>query len=111
METTAGTKDVKFEAYGDTGNMIAYSETTGSILVRGVRFERKPRKLALNAMGNGRVEVRANTPEGALIATVEISSSEMSEAKVRLAASPSAITDLCFLFKGEDLRIDSWRFR
>ena len=111
METTAGTKDVQFEAYGDTGNMVAYSDVTGSILVRGVEFERKARTFTVNAMGNGRIEVRENSPEGTLIATVDINSPEMSEAKVCLAISPSATTDLCFLFKGKDLKIDNWRFR
>ena len=111
IETTAGTKDVQFEAYGDTGNMVAYSDVTGSILVRGVEFERKARTFTVNAMGNGRIEVRENSPEGTLIATVDINSPEMSETKVRLATSLSATTDLCFLFKGKDLKIDNWRFR
>lgn len=111
METTAGTKDVKFEAYGDTGNMVAYTDATGSILVRGVGFSRRARTLAINAIGTGRLEVRENTPEGTLIAAMDISSPEMSATKVRLAARPASTTDLCFLFKGTDLKIDSWRFR
>lgn len=111
METTAGTKDVKFEAYGDTGNMVAYTDATGSILVRGVGFSRKARTLAINATGTGRLEVRENNPEGTLIAAMDISSPEMSETKVRLTASPASVTDLCFLFKSTDLKIDSWRFR
>lgn len=111
METTAGTKDVKFEAYGDTGNMVAYTDATGSILVRGVGFSRKARTLSINATGTGRLEVRENTPEGTLIAAMDISSPEMSATKVRLAARPASTTDLCFLFKGTDLKIDSWRFR
>ncbi len=111
METTAGTKDVKFEAYGDTGNMVAYTDATGSILVRGVGFSRKARTLVINATGTGRLEVRENTPEGTLIAAMDISSPEMSATKVRLAARPASTTDLCFLFKGTDLKIDSWRFR
>lgn len=111
METTAGTKDVKFSAYGDTGNMVACSDAVGSILVRGVGFERKARTLTVNAMGKGRIEVRENNPEGMLIAAMDLNSSQMSEMKVRLTDSPSSTTDLCFLFKGEDLKIDSWRFR
>lgn len=111
METTAGTKDVKFEAYGDTGNMVAYTDATGSILVRGVEFSRKARTLTVSVMGTGRLEVRENSPEGTLIAAMDISSPEMSATKVRLTASPASVTDLCFLFKGTDLKIDSWRFR
>lgn len=111
METTAGTKDVKFLAYGDTGNMVACSDAVGSILVRGVGFERKAHTLTVNAMGKGRIEVRENDPEGMLIAAMDLNSSQMSEMKVRLADSPSSTTDLCFLFKGDDLKIDSWRFR
>jgi len=90
---------------------VACTEATGSILVRGVSFERKARSFTVNAMGNGRLEIRENNPEGMLIAAMDIGSPEMSETKVRLASSPSAVTDICFLFKGEDLKIDSWRFR
>lgn len=111
METTAGTKDVKFEAYGDTGNMVAYTDATGSILVRGVGFGRKARTLTINATGTGRLEVRENNPEGTLIAVMDINSPELTATKARLLTSPSSTTDLCFLFSGTDLKIDSWRFR
>ena len=111
METTAGTKGVKFEAYGDTGNMLAYTDATGSILVRGVGFSRKARTLTINATGTGRLEVRENNPEGTLIAVMDINSPELTATKARLLTSPSSTTDLCFLFKGTDLKIDSWRFR
>lgn len=111
METTAGTKDVKFEAYGDTGNMVAYTDATGSILVRGVGFGRKARTLTINATGTGRLEVRENHPEGTLIAVMDINSPELTATKARLLTSPSSTTDLCFLFSGTDLKIDSWRFR
>lgn len=111
METTAGTKDVKFEAYGDTGNMVAYTDATGSILVRGVGFSRKARTITVSAMGTGRLEVRENNPEGTLIAVMDINSPELTATKARLLTSPSSTTDLCFLFKGTDLKIDSWRFR
>ncbi len=111
METTAGTKDVKFEAYGDAGNMVALSTGTGSILVRGVEFRKKARSLTINAMGTGRLEVRENNPTGKLVAVMDINSPETAQTKVRLLASPSYTTDLCFLFNGADLRLDCWRFR
>lgn len=111
METTAGTKDVRFEPYGSIGNMTACSDGTGSILVRGVDFRKKARALTVEAMGTGRIEVRENDPQGKVIAVMDIDSPEMSGTKVRLASSPSGVTDICFLFKGEGLRIDSWRFR
>lgn len=62
-------------------------------------------------MGTGRIEVRENHPEGKLVAIIDADSAEMSETKVRLAASPASVTDLCFLFKGAELKIDSWQFR
>jgi arabinoxylan arabinofuranohydrolase len=111
METTAGTMSVKFEPYGDTGNMVACTDTVGSILVRGVEFTKKTRSLAVCSMGTGRIEVRENHPEGKLVAIIDTDSAEMSETKVRLAASPASVTDLCFLFKGAELKIDSWQFR
>lgn len=111
METTAGTKDVKFEAYGDTGNMLAYTDATGSILVRGVGFSRKARTLTINATGTGRLEVRENNLEGTLIAVMDINSPELTATKARLLTSPSSTTDLCFIFSGSNLKIDSWRFR
>ena len=111
METTAGTKDVKFEAYGDTGNMLAYTDAIGSILVRGVEFGRKARTLTVSAMGTGRLEVRENNPEGTLIAVMDINSPELTATKARLLTSPSLTTDLCFLFKGANLKIDTWKFR
>ena len=111
METTAGTMSVKFEPYGDTGNMVACTDTVGSILVRGVEFTKKARSLTICSMGTGRIEVRENHPEGKLVAIIDADSAEMSETKVRLAASPASVTDLCFLFKGAELKIDSWKFR
>ena len=111
METTAGTKDVKFEAYGDTGNMLAYTDAIGSILVRGVEFGRKARTLTVSAMGTGRLEVRENNPEGTLIAVMDINSPELTATKARLLTSPSSTTDLCFLFSGSNLKIDTWKFR
>lgn len=111
METTAGTMSVKFEPYGDTGNMVACTDTVGSILVRGVEFTKKARSLTICSMGTGRIEVRENHPEGKLVAIIDADSAEMSETKVRLAASPASVTDLCFLFKGAELKIDSWQFR
>ena len=111
METTAGTKDVRFEPYGSIGNMTACSDGTGSVLVRGVDFRKKARTLTMEAAGTGRIEVRENDPQGKVIAVMDIASPEMSGTKVRLASSPSGVTDICFLFKGEDLRIDSWMFR
>lgn len=110
MEMTAGTKDVFFEPYGATGNMVACSDTTGSILVRGADFDNKARKLIISAIGTGRIEVRENCPSGTLISAVDIDSPEMSETKSVLAVSPSGKTDLCFLFKGTDLKIDMWKF-
>ena len=111
METTAGTMSVKFEPYGDIGNMVACTDTVGSILVRGVEFTKKARSLTICSMGTGRIEVRENHPEGKLVAIIDAGSAEMSETKVRLAASPASVTDLCFLFKGAELKIDSWQFR
>lgn len=111
METTAGTMSVKFEPYGYTGNMVACTDTVGSILVRGVEFTKKARSLTICSMGTGRIEVRENHPEGKLVAIIDADSAEMSETKVRLAASPASVTDLCFLFKGAELKIDSWQFR
>ena len=111
FETTAGTKDVRFESYGNVGNMTASSESTGSILVRGAEFSSKARTLRVNAMGTGRLEVRENRPDGKVIAVMDIDSPEMSESKIRLTSCPSGTTDICFLFKGTGLRLDSWRFR
>lgn len=111
METTAGTKDVKFEPYGEVGNMLASSAATGSILVRGIKFSKAARTLVVNAIGTGRIEVRENNPSGAIIAVMDINTNELSSTKTRIQTSASGTMDLCFLFKGEDLKIDSWMFR
>lgn len=110
METTAGTKDVKFEPYGNIGNMVATTRSTGSILVRGVDFHKKSKTLTVNSMGTGRLEVRENTPQGKVIAVMDLNSPQMSQTKVRLSSSPSGTLDLCFLFNGTSLKVDWWRF-
>jgi hypothetical protein len=62
-------------------------------------------------MGTGRLEVRENNPEGTLIAVMDINSPELTATKARLLTSPSSTTDLCFLFSGSNLKIDTWKFR
>lgn len=111
IEMTAGTKDVIFAPYGDLGNMTASSSSTGCILVKGVEFDRKAARLEITTEGSGRIEIRTENPEGKVMAIVETDNSNMATTISDIASSYEGVTDLCFLFEGKNLKIDSWRFR
>ncbi|MBO4500022.1 MAG: family 43 glycosylhydrolase [Bacteroidaceae bacterium] len=110
METTAATVGVRFEPYGDAGNMVAVSDSTGAVMVRGACFDHKPRRLNIQAQGKGRIEVRRDNPEGELIACLDLDCPEMGTVRGRLSKSPHDTCDLVFLFRGDTLLIDSWYF-
>lgn len=110
METVAATAGVRFEPFGDTGNMVVATDSTGAVMARGVNFDRKARRLRVQAQGEGRIEVRRDNPEGELVACLDISNPDMGIVQNRIFKSPRGTCNVIILFKGETLRIDKWSF-
>ena len=107
----AGTKDVQYEATGTPGEMVAKSDTTGSLQVRGVLFNKTASKVKICAEGQGRLEIRCDNPDGDLLAIIDIDSpSGYSLISARLEKKVSSEASLCFIFEGESLKLKSWRF-
>ncbi|MBQ0021643.1 MAG: family 43 glycosylhydrolase [Prevotellaceae bacterium] len=112
METTAATVGIRFEAEGKPGNMVAMSDSTGAIMVRGAEFGKKAKTLIIHAQGEGQIDVRLDSPEGQLLASSLIQSPSQQAHTLRLIASPEEGThSLVFLLQGKTLRVDKWQMK
>lgn len=135
-ETTAATKGVRFDTApdGKPGNMVASPcDEEGIILVKGVGFEKMPKRCEVKAEGSGVIEIRKDAADGLLIAAVPIDSSTYDKSDVSSkgtgfiynnvgavnleAVSSSDVSegvelyDLYFILKGNDLKFDNWQFK
>lgn len=111
-ETTAATLGVDFEATDQPGNMVATGRTdeASAILVRGVDFSSQPKTFAARAQGKGTLEVHLNKPDGPLVATVSFDDGAMTMRSVPTNTVQKGKYDLCFVFEGNGLKFDEWRF-
>lgn len=111
-ETTAATQHVKFRPGEKTGNMWAETVPgkTGILQVRGVNFDQAPAKIQIYASGKGTIEIRRNTPDGELIASVNVNSPAMKLIEQNVSTPVNGTANLCFLLKGEQLCFDQWQF-
>ena len=112
-ETTAATQNVKFVNGKRIGDMHAVTvpNKTGIIAVRGVAFSKVPSSLEIKASGNGTIDVRRNSPEGEVIASIKVSNSQMKFIKSEIQTKMKGFVDLCFVLKGNNLTFDEWQFK
>lgn len=108
METTFATHNIRFEADStQAGNMLAMTDATGLIMVKGVNFDKPMKSIEFNTIGRGQIDVRLDSIDGELIASTAIDNKDLQPTTTRLA-SVSGIHDLVFLLNGETLKVDSW---
>ena len=112
-ETTAATQGVKFLNGKDVGDMYAVTVPgmEGILSVRGVEFCKTPSRLELQAAGDGIIEVHRNTPDGEMMAAIQINTPNMKLLKTKIQTQFEGTTDLCFVLKGEDIVFDQWQFK
>lgn len=112
-ETTAATQGVKFVNGKGAGDMYAVTvpDRGGVLSVRGVKFCKVPSRLEVQASGEGIIEVRRNTPDGEMMASIQINTPKMKLLKTKIRTHFEGITDLCFVLKGKNIVFDQWQFR
>lgn len=110
-ETAAATLGVEFKATGNPGNTVAVGTRDGQcIMVRGADFTQKPDKFEARVKGKGKIEVRLDSPEGAVIASVVFDNREWLTALAEIRQTVSGIHNLCFVFGKGDFEFDEWKF-
>ncbi|MEE1081902.1 MAG: carbohydrate-binding protein [Bacteroidales bacterium] len=112
-ETTAATQGVKFTNGKRIGDMYAVTvpNKTGIIAVRGVKFNEVPASLEIKASGNGIIEVRRDRPDGEVIASIKVSTTQMKLIESQLQTNMTGTMDLCFVLKGNNITFDEWKFK
>lgn len=112
-ETTAATQGVKFLNGKDVGDMYAVTVPgmEGILSVRGVEFCKAPSRLEVQAAGDGIIEVHRNTPDGEMMAAIQINTPNMKLLKTKIQTQFEGTTDLCFVLKGENIVFDQWQFK
>lgn len=112
-ETTAATEGVAFAPAGELGNMVASTVgDRGLIVVRGASFDKRPRSFEVLASGKGTIEVRENTADGNLIASVPVDAADPKLHKAKATAdADNTPGDLCFVLKGDIRGFDHWQFK
>ena len=83
------------------------------VLVRGVDFSQGQAANLTAAIGGetGDIEMRLNSVEGPLLATLTVDAAEMHTVSYTMSqAVPSGIQNLCFVFKAPGLLLDWWQF-
>lgn len=110
-ETTAATRGVSFQSAGQPGNMVAVANQRGqSIEVRGVQFDRSPKKLELRVKGKGVVEVRTGGPTGLLLAKVAFDTDTWKVVSASTKSRVKGKQNLCFVFDSGNFLFDEWIF-
>lgn len=112
-ETTAATRGMDFVHSDAVGNMTAQpKDKEAFIIVRGVKFNKKPGQCHVMASGKGVIEVRKGSSEGPVLASVNVDSKSWSIHKANVKGKIDKNSDdLCFVVKGEGLKFDWWQFK
>ncbi len=112
-ETTAATQDIRFRPAGQPGNLWVAPQQgkTGIICVRGAKFSTSPSRLQVVAAGQGTIEVHLDSPDGRLLASVDIDQPQMRKLETGVQADFQGHTDLFLILKGDGLWFDSWNFK
>lgn len=111
--TVAATQKIRFVRGEEPGEMLAatVSGETGILCVRGVKFGKAPSALQVKACGQGTIEVRRSTPEGELLASVNINNTEMQVLECKPSAKIKGTADLFFILKGKQIEFKYWTFK
>lgn len=105
--------------YYGCGNMALSAIDTGDFIkVQGVDFEdggvKEVRLSAFNTTGQtGRVQFRLDTPEGTLLAAVDVESmdnEEWTEYTAAVTGSVRGVHDIYLIFEGTGYELETWQF-
>ncbi|MES2650009.1 MAG: glycoside hydrolase family 43 protein [Bacteroidota bacterium] len=113
-ETTAGTSgQVKFEADGNPGNMVAKG-TAGKqcLMIRGADFSKQlPAKFEARVKGKGSIDVYVNNLEGTPLVSLVCDAKEWTSLSKKIERKiDKGIGNIYFVFNGADLLFDEWKF-
>lgn len=113
-ETTAGTSgQVQFDAVGNTGNMVAKGKADKQcLMVRGADFSKKiPAKFEARVKGKGKIDVYVNNLKGTPLVSLICDGKEWTTLSKKIALKiDKGVGDIYFVFNGEDLLFDQWKF-
>lgn len=110
-ETTSATLGIRFEPTATPGNMIAISSAQGQCIeVRGVDFDRTPKKFEATVQGKGEIQVRLDGKDGEVIAVLKIDKKKLSTASTKIKTKISGTHNLFFVFGDGQVKVDDWKF-
>lgn len=110
-ETVAATLGVTFEATDEPGNMVAVGTQDGQcVMVQGVDFFQSPRKFEARVKGKGKIEVRLDNSEGAVITSVDFDDPQWTSVSAKIQQTVEGVHNLCFVFGKGDFKFDEWKF-
>ena len=113
-ETTAGTSgQVRFEAAGTPGNMIAKGTADKQcLMVRGADFSSQvPSQFEARIKGKGTIDVYVNNLKGKPIASLVANTKEWATLSKKINSKiDKGVVTIYFVFNGEDFLFDEWRF-
>lgn len=111
-ETVFATQGIAFKNKDGKGNMSVCSVDKQAVIkVKGVNFTQTPKKLLTSTKGEGTIEVRLDSPDGKLLATVSSDSSQWKSLESKLTNEAAGGHDLYFIFNATGLSMDYWQFR
>ena len=113
-ETTAGTSGkVQFEAFGNEGNMLAKGKIEKQcLMVRGADFSKQlPSKFEARVKGKGRIDVYVNSLRGPALVSLVSDGKEWTTLSKKIELKiDKGVSNIYFVFSGEDFLFDEWKF-
>jgi arabinoxylan arabinofuranohydrolase len=113
-ETTAGTSgQVRFEAVGNPGNMVAKGKADKQcLMVRGADFSKQiPAKFEARVRGKGKIDVYVNNLKGTALVSLVCDGKEWTTLSKKIERKiDKGVGNIYFVFKGEDFLFDEWKF-
>src|SRR5688572_5708113 len=113
-ETTAGTSaQVRFEAFGNPGNMVAKGKADKQcLMVRGVDFSKQiPAKFEARVKGKGKIDVYVNNLKGTAVVSLICDGKEWTTLSKKIERKiDKGVGNIYFVFNGADFLFDEWKF-
>ena len=111
---TAGTSgQVQFEAVGDVGNMVAKGKADKQcLMVRGADFSKQvPAKFEARVKGKGKIDVYVNNLKGTALVSLICDGKEWTTLSKKIERKiDKGVGNIYFVFNGEGLLFDEWKF-
>ncbi len=110
-ETAAATVAMTFTRLEQPGNLAAKPKEDGAwVAVRGADFgKRSPVRFTYRARGQGRVEVRLDSPDGATVAEGASAPGDFAAKTVKTKAAATGVRNIFIMLHGK-IELDWWTF-